>query len=158
MELDIQKLTDEMIANAAGALPGRWQLVREFAEPKFRGIAETLVAIEKEKAAGNIDEKRAAIRIATQKKRLESVMLAVQGIEKLAHRETRARACPQLGDRGDPEPRTEGSRLAGGVRASPPASELESEESWQPRRAPAERGSKVTISSTFTRGTKLLGC
>jgi hypothetical protein len=84
MELDAQKLTNDMIATAAGALPGTWHLVRDFAEPKLRGIAETLVAIEKEKALGKIDETRAALRIATQKKRLESVMAAVEGIEKLA--------------------------------------------------------------------------
>jgi hypothetical protein len=84
MGLDVQKLTDDMIAAASGALPGRWLLVREFAEPKLRGIAETLVAIEKEKATGKIDEKRSALRVATQKKRLESVIAAVEGIEKLA--------------------------------------------------------------------------
>jgi transcription initiation factor IIE alpha subunit len=79
-KINVSDLVKKMSEAAGKVLKDKWPEAKTYAEMEFKKLGETIVAIQKAKLAGEIDEEDARILIDMQKNAMRSVMLAVEGL------------------------------------------------------------------------------
>lgn len=83
-EINIEKLVNDMAGAAMGVLNEKWPSVKTYAEPEFRKLGLTIIAIQKAKLGGGITEEEARLLMDMQKNAMRSVMLTVEGLGTIA--------------------------------------------------------------------------
>lgn len=84
MKLDIQGLGSQMFEAAWEELKGAAPDIRSYAEAEFRKIAAKIAEIEADRALSQISEDEARILLKMQARAARSVLLASEGLTKLA--------------------------------------------------------------------------
>jgi len=83
MGLDLDKIAKDMFVAAFGVLKERAPKMRTIVEAEFKKVAQTLVLVESELAAGELSHEEAALLIDMQKSATRSVLLMSQGLSLL---------------------------------------------------------------------------
>jgi hypothetical protein len=78
--LDVATLASQMLAAALPVLTKGADDVQSFAKTEFTKIAQTIVSIGEQTAAGIIDQQQASLLLDMQKNASRSVMLALEGL------------------------------------------------------------------------------
>jgi hypothetical protein len=84
MALDVQKLATQMLAAALPILKKDAQDAESFAKTEFTKIAQTIVSIGEQVAAGQISKEQAGLLLEMQTSASRSVLLCLQGLALLA--------------------------------------------------------------------------
>jgi hypothetical protein len=84
INIDVDRLVQDMAAAAATILKTRWPDVKSYAETEFRKIGETIALIAREWARGEITEEQATLLLDMQKGASRSVMITVEGMAVVA--------------------------------------------------------------------------
>ena len=84
MGMKVSSLVKDMLTAARGEIGERWPDVKVYAETEAKKLAQTLVMIEKLKAAGQITKKQADILLDMQKQTSRVVLLTIEGLSLLA--------------------------------------------------------------------------
>lgn len=88
MNIDVNALTDTMLAEARNAVSDRWPSIRALAETELRKLAQTLEDVNQLVANGTIDQSRAAELVRIQHTTAFQVLRTVQGLGLLTARQT----------------------------------------------------------------------
>ena len=88
MNIDVNALTNTMLAAARGAVSDRWPAIRALAETELRKLAQTLEDVNQLMANGTIDKSRAGELVRMQHATALSVLRTVQGLGVLTARQT----------------------------------------------------------------------
>jgi len=80
MAIDVEKLGKDMFEAAFGVLKARAPKIKILAEGEFKKIAQTMLTIEAELAAGEITRDEAALLVEMQKSATRSVLLMSEGM------------------------------------------------------------------------------
>jgi hypothetical protein len=80
MALDVSSLLTSMLAAAKGSVTTGWSTLRPFAETQFTNIAQQIVDIESQLAAGSINQAQASLLLDMQKNASRAALLSVEGI------------------------------------------------------------------------------
>ncbi len=84
MPLNIGTLATNMLTAAQGPLKADWKKAQPFAQTQFKNIAQQIVDIEAQLAAGTINQQQADLLLDMQKNASRAALLAVEGIGMLA--------------------------------------------------------------------------
>lgn len=84
MALDVGALAQSMLTAAKGPLAADWKTAQPFAQTQFTNIAQQVVDIEAQLAAGSINQTQASLLLDMQKNASRAALLTVQGIGLLA--------------------------------------------------------------------------
>ena len=84
MELDVDKLFEDMVAAVKGVVAGRWPEIQNLAEDELKALAELLVRIEARKAAGTISDDDARSLLKIHRNTVETVLASIQGMTLIA--------------------------------------------------------------------------
>ncbi|MEL7022222.1 MAG: hypothetical protein AAGL69_00555 [Pseudomonadota bacterium] len=84
MSLRVSTLAKQMLQAAKVEVADKWPEVRVYAESEARKLAQTLVMIQKLKAADRITKKQAEILLDMQKQTSRVVLLTIEGLTLLA--------------------------------------------------------------------------
>jgi hypothetical protein len=84
MALDLESLAASMLTAAKGPLEADWKTAQPYAKTQFTNIAQQIVDIEAQLAAGTINQAQASLLLDMQKNASRAVLLTVEGIGILA--------------------------------------------------------------------------
>jgi hypothetical protein len=84
MALDVESLAESMFTAAKGPLEADWKMVEPYAQTQLRNIAEQIVDIEAQLAAGTIGKQEASLLLDMQKNASRTALLTVEGVGLLA--------------------------------------------------------------------------
>ena len=82
--IDLSKLSTDMLAAIKGPLTEHWKEAKPFAEKEIKSFAANLKLIEDLKAKGKITEEQARLSVDIQKSAMRISLLTVQGLALLA--------------------------------------------------------------------------
>jgi len=82
--IDLGKLLPNMLNAAKGVLQKRWPEAKDYAESEFKKMGESLLFIEKQRAAGQMTEEQARLHMDIQKNTSRTVLLTLEGLGILA--------------------------------------------------------------------------
>lgn len=82
--LDIAQTLKDMASAASGVLKNKWPDAKSFAETEFQKIAQTIVSIGEQRAAGTINNQQAELLLDMQKNASRAVLLTIEGLGILA--------------------------------------------------------------------------
>jgi hypothetical protein len=80
MAIDVEKLAKDMFSAAFVVMKARAPKIKVIAEGEFKKIAQTLLTIEAELAAGQISREEATLLVEMQKSATRSVLLMSEGM------------------------------------------------------------------------------
>ena len=78
------ELLENMLKAAEKTFGKKWKEAKGYAESEFKKIGTEIAYIEKEFLTGNMDESRAQLHLKMQKNAAQTVLLMVEGLNKLA--------------------------------------------------------------------------
>lgn len=84
MALNVGQLASQMLAAALPVLRNAATDARSFAQTEFTKIAQTIVSIESQSAAGEINQQQASLLLDMQKNASRTVLLSLEGLGILA--------------------------------------------------------------------------
>jgi hypothetical protein len=84
MALNVESLATSMLTAAKGPLEADWKTVQPYAQTQFTNIAQQIVDIEAQLAAGTINQAQASLLLDMQKNASRAALLTVEGIGILA--------------------------------------------------------------------------
>lgn len=80
MALNVASLASSMLAAAKGSVTTGWNTLAPFAQTQFTNIAQQIVDIEAQLAAGSITQAQASLLLDMQKNASRAALLSVEGI------------------------------------------------------------------------------
>ncbi len=83
MSLDVSELAARMLGAAREVLSARWPEIQDYADSETKKLAQSLVTIQKLRAAGQITEEQARLHLEIQKNASRTVLLTLGGLSLL---------------------------------------------------------------------------